>query len=186
MDRTLRADFFSDQPAEPRTTVIPDDRQVAIQVPYGTVEDCDTRRPVEASFAFTYTTDTDANHRRGSIVIGGTEMLDDIRAKRCTTQVFHNQTASSLDDVVVTNGTVMTQLTITKTDGPAVIVIGDASGTILVAVRTDDDHQRATLTQRPVTRRCRPDPPALTCCPASSIDMTLADNRPAPLRSDHP
>lgn len=145
LHRALLADFFTAQPAEPRTTVIPDGRRTAIQVPYGRAEDCDTQRPVDALFTFTYTTHTGATARRGSIAISGTEILDDIRARQCTTQAIHDQTKASFDNVVVTDGTVTAQLTITKTDGTAVIHIGDTSGTILVAVRTAADYRGATL-----------------------------------------
>ena len=144
-DRTLTASYFDSPPAKSRTARLGADRQRALQLPFGVVDDCVSDSPVTAVLEFTYATDTVSEFRRGRIDLGGTDILDRIRAERCTAIAFEAATTTSLDDVAMVDGTVTANLVITKTADDPKIAVGEPSGTILMSVRADDGSTGVSL-----------------------------------------
>jgi hypothetical protein len=140
-DIELDADHFDTQPAADRTISIRPDRQVAIQVPYGEVADCVDASPVEASLGFVYTSDDDPIRHDTSVLLGGTELLDVIRAEQCAVGRFHDAVTVGFADTSAVDGSLATNLVI-EPDGGSVAAemeIAAVAGTILVSARRSDE-----------------------------------------------
>lgn len=138
-DRELVADHFAGQPAATRTVNVPAGRQIAIQVPYGVVEDCTSDTPVSAVLAFAYTTPTDNTRRTTRLPIGGTDILDGIRAEQCAGRTLADETEITFSNVVMVDGTVRADLHIERTEERSEFTFGQFVGTVLVDVRRTTD-----------------------------------------------
>lgn len=138
-DHQLVADHFEGEPAPKRVVSVPDGRSIAIQVPYGVADDCTSDAPVTARLAFTFTTRTNDTEHAASIPLGGTHILDDIRAEQCTGQALDAQSDMTFDDVSIIDGTVHADLVIERNGGTADFTFGRPIGTVLVDVRTPWD-----------------------------------------------
>jgi hypothetical protein len=137
--RRLVADHFSTV-EDPGTTSLRAGRRVAIQLPYGRADDCTSDSPVTAAFSFSYSADGGAPVD-GTVDVGGTEILDGIRAEQCTAAAFEAMTDAALTDPTITpEGTLVATLRIEPASGSAgdlsTITVERADGTILVAVKT--------------------------------------------------
>lgn len=141
-DRELVADHFAGQPAATRTVNLPVGRQIAIQVPYGVVEDCTFDTPVSAVLEFVYTTPTDNTRRTNRLPLGGTDILDGIRGEQCAGRTLADETEITFSDVTLVDGTVRVDLHIERTEERSDFTFGQLVGTVLVDVRGTTD--RAT------------------------------------------
>lgn len=164
-DIQLVADFFEMPPAAPRTVSVRSGRRVAVQVPYGVVVDCDAEGPVGAELPFTYTTDRNHEPSTARIDLAGTEILDTIRARPCTTRRFDDTTQTRFEDTKIVDGTVVTRLVIEPTEMTADLAVMGGSGTVLVGVRQGagawaaTTHLRGDAVTLPLTfvvNRCDP------------------------------
>ena len=138
-DRELVADHFAGRPAATRTVNVPAGRQIAIQVPYGVVENCASDTPVSAVLAFAYTTPTDNTRRTTRLPIGGTDILDGIRAEQCAGRTLADETEITFSDVAMVDGTVRADLHIERTEERSEFTFGQFVGTVLVDVRRTTD-----------------------------------------------
>jgi hypothetical protein len=150
-DLELIADFFVGEPAAERTVSLRSGRQVAIQVPYGTADDCDAEDLVQAELAFTYTTDQDREPIAARIDLDGTDILDAIRAQQCTTRRFDEATRTRFEGTEVVDGTVVTRLVLEPMGTTTDLIVTAVSGTILVDARTSDDWQGSQIVDEAVT-----------------------------------
>ena len=150
-DIELIADFFVGEPAAERTISLRSGRQVAIQVPFGMVDDCDAEAPVQAKLAFTYTTDERPEPIAARIDLDGTDLLDTIRARQCTTRRFGEATRTRFEGTEMVDGTVVTRLVLEPTGEMSDLAVTAVSGTILVDARTSDDWQGSRVGDEPVT-----------------------------------
>ena len=141
----LVADHFAGQPAATRTVNVPAGRQIAIQVPYGVVEDCTSDTPVSAVLAIAYATPTDNTPRTTRLPIGGTDILDGIRAEQCAGRILADETEITFSDVTMVDGIVRADLRIDRTEERSEFTFGQFVGTVLVDVR------RTTESATPVT-----------------------------------
>jgi hypothetical protein len=162
-DIELVADFFVGEQAARRTISVRSGRRVAIQVPYGTTVDCAAERAVRAELTFTYTTDEDPRPRAARIHLGGTDLLDTIRAEQCITRRFDEQVRTRFENTEIVDGTVVTQLVIEPTGATADLTVTALSGTVLVGVRpggawsgTRLDSGEVTIPLTFVVNRCDP------------------------------
>ncbi len=132
-ERQLIATFFVTTPSRPRTTSLRTGRQVAIQVPFGTVENCESSEPVKAALAVEFT-DAQGAARAARIPVAGTDILDSIRARQCAAIAVDTQTELELTDAFVTSdGDVSALLGIVPVRNGRTIEITDVAGTVLVA-----------------------------------------------------
>ena len=150
-DIELVADFFDGQPAARRSISVRSGRQVAIQVPYGSTDDCDTELPMAAELTFTFTSEVDAVPRAGRVELDGTDLLHAIRLEQCTTRRFETAVRTRFDGTQILDGTVVTGLVIEPTGASADIAVEGVSGTILVGARTPDGWTGVQLDADPVT-----------------------------------
>jgi hypothetical protein len=162
-DIELLADFFVGEQAAQRTISVRSGRRVAIQVPYGMTVDCAAERPVRAELTFTYTTDEDPRPSAARIDLGGTDILDTIRAEQCITRRFDEQVRTWFENTEIVDGTVVTQLVIEPTGTTADLTVTAVSGTVLVGVRpggawtgTRLDGGEVTIPLTFVVNRCDP------------------------------
>jgi len=96
--RRLVADHFATE-EDPGTTSLRAGRRVAIQLPYGRADDCESDSPVTAVLSFDYVVvgDTaDAPPATGTVDVGGTDILDGIRAKQCAAVAFDASTDTTI------------------------------------------------------------------------------------------
>lgn len=136
-DRELVASHFRGEPAAPRNSTLPRGRRIAVQVPYGVANDCESEEPVQAEFRFTFTTPDHPEPQVASIDVGGTAILDGIRARQCATQRFDAETSTSFAEVVTDGETIETILRVERAGGESDFTFERASGTVLVgAART--------------------------------------------------
>lgn len=131
-DIELVADTFDGEPVATRTISVRSGRQVAIQVPFGVVDDCDTTRPVEAELIFTYASDDDSSPRAGRLQLGGTDILDAIRADQCATRRFQEGARTRFDGTSIVDGAVVTQLVVEPISDAIDLTVSAVSGTVLV------------------------------------------------------
>lgn len=137
-DIELVADTFDGEPAPARTISVRSGRRVAIQVPFGRVDDCDGQGPVTAELTFTSTTADDRSPRAGRVQLDGTDILDTIRAQQCVTRRFEEGARTHFDATSMVDGAVVTQLVLEPTGTSAGLAVGAASGTVLVSVSAPD------------------------------------------------
>jgi hypothetical protein len=149
-DVELVADFFDGRAVARRTISVRSGRQVAIQVPYGTADDCDTERPVAAELALTLTTDDDAVPSTARLGLAGTDLLDAIRVQQCTTRRFDAAVRTRFEGTDIVDGAVVTRLVIEPTGSATDLIIDGVSGTVLVGVRTDEASAGTRLAGDPV------------------------------------
>ena len=168
-DRELVADHFAGQPAATRTVNVPAGRQIAIQVPYGVVKDCTSDTPVSAVLAFAYTTPTDNTRRTTRLPIGGTDILDGIRAEQCAGRTLADETEITFSDVAMVDGTVRADLHIERTEERSEFTFGQFVGTVLVDVRRTTDSATPVILS-PLDR-------------SVMIPLTFVVNRSSKLRS---
>ncbi len=176
----LVADTFSSEPAPRRAVSVRSGRRVAIQVPYGLVDDCEVVSAVDAEFEFTVATDDDLSPRRAGIDLQGTDILDTVRAEQCATRLFETVTRTRFDNTAIVDGEVTTELVIEATGSDADLVIEGASGTVLVGVRLTDERTGVHIGDEPivipltfVVNRC--DPHALAeVTKRFGLDLALA------------
>ncbi len=144
-DIELSADFLESGPAAQRTISVRSGRDVAVQVPYGTVVDCDTDQRIAADLTFTVRHDDAAPPRRGRLGLDGTDLLDSIRAEQCVTRRFDQEADTRFDVTEIIDGKVVTNLVIEPVGSSADLAVTAVSGTVLVAVRTPEGWQGAQL-----------------------------------------
>jgi hypothetical protein len=149
-DIALVADSFSVEPSSGRTISVRSGRRVAIQVPYGVADDCATVDHVDAELEFSVVSGGDPKSQRASIELGGTDLLDAIRAEQCTTRRFNSLTNVSFANTAILDGDVITDLIIEPTGTDADLVIEGVSGTVLVGVRLADDRNEVSIGDEPV------------------------------------
>lgn len=146
----LVADTFDGEPAATRTINVGAGRRVAIQVPYGAVDDCDATRPVGAELIFTYASDDDPSLRSGRLQLGGTDILDAIRAEQCATRRFQEGARTRFDGTSIVDGTVVTQLVVEPISDAIDLAVSAVAGTILVGVHAPSDWDGLELQGEPV------------------------------------
>ncbi len=191
-DIELVADSFDGQPAAQRTISVRDGRQVAIQVPYGVVDDCDATLPVQAKLTFAYAIDHNPVERVARLELEGTDILDSIRTEQCTTRRFEERVRTHFDGTVIADGTVLTDLVIEPIGTATDMTVGAASGTILVGVLTSAGWAGGAIGSEPVrvaltfvVNRC--DPHALaevTKRFALDLDVSVDGAAPVPVSID--
>lgn len=158
----LDADMFDTEPAADRPISVRSGRRVAIQVPYGDVDDCDADAAVTARLTFTYTSDDDPTPRDGALALGGTDLLDSLRAEACVGRRMAASTAITFHEPVVVDGRLVTELVIEPEGDLADLSIQGVAGTVLVAVRTPETWRGvdldgpATIPLTFVVNRCDP------------------------------
>ena len=139
-DRQLVSTFFDTTPADRRNTLIGAGRQIALQVPYGSTDDCDD--PTTVTAALVVTASNDAETMPVSVArldLGGTDILDGIRGEQCTARAFAETTDTAFVGTTVDDQTVRTTLVITRTKGTPDISLGAIHGTVLIGTRRIDD-----------------------------------------------
>lgn len=137
--RQLIVDHFDTEPAEPRTSKIPNGRPVNLQVPYGVTNDCDQTQTVAAWLAFSYTESDGAAETAATVPLTGTELLDTIRSEQCTQRAFDAAVTASFAEPTMDGDAFRVDLTFTPTASSDVKVeVQRAFGTILVGVDTPD------------------------------------------------
>ena len=146
----LVADTFDGEPAATRTINVGAGRQVAIQVPYGAVDDCDATRPVGAELIFTYASDDDPSLRSGRLQLGGTDILDAIRAEQCATRRFQEGARTRFDGTSIVDGTVVTRLVVEPISDAIDLAVSAVAGTILVGVHAPSAWDGLELQDEPV------------------------------------
>jgi hypothetical protein len=144
-DLLLDADFFEGREPLRRTFSVRSGRRVAVQVPFGSVDDCDTDRGVDAALVGTLTSDGDRPVQDVRIRLGGTDILDTIRRQQCTTAAFDSATTVVFERTSVNDGVVDTDLVIEPNGADADLAVHGVSGTVLVGVRGVDDGDRIEL-----------------------------------------
>ena len=149
-DLELVVDHFDGEPAASRTISVRDGRQVAIQVPYGVADECDSDNPVGAALTFTYTTDIDPEPKHAAIELDGTDLLDEIRTEQCTTRTFDDAVTARFVNTAIVGGAVVTDLVLEPTGTAAGLVVTGASGTILMGVRVGEQWAGASIDDAPV------------------------------------
>jgi hypothetical protein len=135
-DIRLDADMFDTEPTADRPISVRSGRRVAIQVPYGRVDDCEADTTVTARLTFTFTSDDDPTPRDGVVELGGTDLLDSLRAEQCVGRLVADTTVTSFRNPRVIDGRVAADLVIQPTGDTGDLSIVDVSGTILVSART--------------------------------------------------
>ncbi len=139
-DRQLVSTFFDTAPAAPRNTLIGAGRQIAVQVPYGSTDDCDDPMTVEAALVVTASNDSETTPVSvARLDLEGTDILDAIRGKQCTASAFDEATDATFVGTTVDDQTVRTTLVITRTEGTPDISLGTIRGTVLIGTRRVDD-----------------------------------------------
>ena len=126
------ADTFDGEPAAARTISVRSGGRVAIQVPYGEVDDCDTTRAVDASLIFAYTSAGDASPRSARIDLAGTDLLDSIRAEQCASRRLDQNARTHFEGTAIVDGVVATRLVIEPSGAAIGLELTAVSGTILV------------------------------------------------------
>jgi hypothetical protein len=150
-DRVLVADHFAAVLVPSRRSSVRNGRNVALQVPYGTASDCATATSVEAHLEITYVVGDDAQERTGELDLGGTDILDAIRAEQCTVRAFEAATDVSIDDVVVEDREVTATIVVSRTSDESSLSIGAMRGTVLVGVEASaGSFERVTIGPEPV------------------------------------
>jgi len=137
-DIRLVSDSFVAEPAADRTISLRNGRQVAIQVPYGTVDDCDIHRPVTAQLTFEYTNDHDAEQRLGTIDLDGTDILETIRADACARRHLDGLARIGFTRAEIVGNDLVTELRIEPIGSPIDVRVSAVSGTVLVGVHPHD------------------------------------------------
>ena len=191
-DVELVADTFDSKPAPERTISVRSGGRIAIQVPYGVVDDCDNRRPVEAELTFTYASADDPAERPGRIELDGTDILDSIRAVQCTTRRFDQSARTRFDGTAIVDGTVVTRLVIEPTGTATGLVVGAVSGTILMSVDAPTGWDGVELHDEPVAipltfvvNRCDPHAIAeITKRFGLDLDVSVDGAAPVPVSID--
>jgi hypothetical protein len=139
-DRQLVSAFFDTVPAKTRNTLIGPGRQVAVQVPYGTTNDCIDQATADAALVVTASNDAQTTPTSvARLALGGTDILDGIRGKQCTARAFADATDSEFVGTTIDDETVRTTLVITRTDGAQDISLGVIRGTVLIGTRRLED-----------------------------------------------
>lgn len=131
-DRRLVPEHFDTEPAAARTSRIPVGRPVHLQVPYGSANDCTADGPVTAVLQYTYSidgsTETDA-----VVELGGTELLDRIRAEQCAQGTFEAAFDAAFEAPAVDDEALDVELVLTPaTSSSSSFRIVGSDGTILV------------------------------------------------------
>jgi hypothetical protein len=193
----LVADYFASGPVTERAVTVRGDRNVAVQVAFGDVVDCESDRPIEAVLAFEMVLDGDSPPQRVRLDLGGGDILDSIRASQCTTQAFREAVRVTFANTEVDDETVVTDLVLEPTGAGSGMTIEEVSGTILVGARlregrAGDDRAGVRLDEEPVTipltfvvNRC--DPHALaevTKRYGLDVAVSIDDARPADVAID--
>ncbi len=98
-----------------------------------------------------------------SVPVGGTDILDGIRAKQCASRTFDEATDVRFENTQILDGMVVTDLVIDRTSGASTVAVEGSSGTILVDARIDEGGvmlaETDTTTTIPLTfvvNRCDP------------------------------
>jgi hypothetical protein len=161
-DIRLDADMFDTTPAADRPISVRSGRRVAIQVPYGEVDDCETGVAVTARLEFTYTSDDDPTPREGAVALRGTDLLDSLRAEACVGRRMAESTAITFHEPAVVDGRLETELVIEPEGDVGDLSIQGVAGTVLVAARASDTWSGvdldgpATIPLTFVVNRCDP------------------------------
>jgi hypothetical protein len=133
-ERALVADHFETVIAPSRRSSIRQGRDIALQVPYGSATDCTADDPVEAHLRITYTTGKVELQRTAAIDLGGTDILDDVRAEQCAARAFDEATDVAIEDVTVDDRVVTATLVVRRASGESSLAIEAMAGTVLVDV----------------------------------------------------
>ena len=112
--------------------------EVALQIAYGDVVDCESDGPVTGTVELEYTTGDDDTVHTASVPLSDATVLDDIRANVCTARLVDDEADVSLDDAVVDGETVTATLSIDRRSGGADLQIRSLGGTVLFGVRPAD------------------------------------------------
>lgn len=191
--RALDIDFFDAPPAPARTSRIRAGRTVNLQVPYGSVVDCDDPGRVTARLgADAMFRDGDAT--RVEIDLSGTDILDRLRAKGCAAVAFVSATTVEFTQTTTHDERVDTTLRIARRAGDEPMRIGRVSGTVLIGVDHAADG-RPTLgtdvgaaVDVPLTfvvNRCDPHAMAeVTKRYGLDLEVTIGDSAPQPVPVD--
>jgi len=161
-DIRLVADSFAAEPATGRTISVREGREVAIQVPYGTVDDCDSDQPITAQLTFDYSTDLDTMQRLGTIDLEGTDILDTIRAEACARRHLDELARIGFVRTEIVGDDLVTELRIEPIESPIDVRVSAVSGTILVGVHPPEGwvgtgvDDGATVPLQFVVNRCDP------------------------------
>lgn len=124
-------------------------RTVAVQTPYGTAIRCDDTAPLDATFAVDYRTGSGTEVHHAAIPLGGTDVLDGIRAERCAAAVLAESTTVQYVEALRTGESLQVVMRIELDDPNRSLVVGDARGTVLVAARRGDSGALALDSSRP-------------------------------------
>jgi hypothetical protein len=136
LERQLVADHFETEPSPVRNSTLRRGRDVALKVPYGDAVDCSSTDPVRAWLRIEYTTEATPTPVTADVPLAGTDVLEDIRARQCTTREFETAVDLTLDDVVVRDDVVAADLVLSRTGAQPAIVVEQVAGTVLFGVGT--------------------------------------------------
>ncbi len=109
--------------------------EVALQIAYGEVVDCDSAAPVTGTVEIEYTTAADGAVRSASVPLADATVLDDIRADVCADRLVHSVSDVSLEDPAREGETVTATLVIDRHEGGGDLEIRSLGGTVLFGVR---------------------------------------------------
>jgi len=130
--KELVADFYDPAPADDRRSIVPaGGRPVALQTLFGEVTDCDTDDDIRAVAVFTYMSDDDPTLFRAAVPLDDADVLDAIRAQRCTARHIDNTVDINFQSVAVEGETIRADLTMWRDDVSEELSVEAIVGTVL-------------------------------------------------------
>lgn len=138
VERRLATGGFDAPAVSGRPIKIGAGRTVAVQVPFGSAVQCDDAGPIAAALAVGYTAGDGTGVDSAEVPLGGTDVLDEIRAKQCAAGEFNDSADVTFGEPRVAGEQFRVTMRIELTDPTRTLTLGDVHGTILVAARRDD------------------------------------------------
>ncbi|MCU0261846.1 MAG: hypothetical protein MUE78_12570 [Ilumatobacteraceae bacterium] len=133
--RRLDADHF-DAPWRERSSTLRAGRRVALQVPYGTVTECDSSDPLTARLVLRTVTD-DGSTEDLIVSLDGADVLAAIRASACAATSFDAAVDVSIESAEVVDGQLHAELVVQRRDDDVDVVVDASRGTVLVDAAVD-------------------------------------------------
>lgn len=150
LGKRLVADHFATTALDDHRSIIPAGGQpVALQTPFGAVEDCTDDAPVQAEVELRYRFGDDASVRRSVIPLADATVLDDIRARQCTTTAVLAGSTVSFEALDVTGETMEVDVQIARSgDSPHDFRVDSAAGSVLLGASLREDAPWQDTAQR--------------------------------------
>jgi hypothetical protein len=132
--KELRISHFTSPGPNDRSSSVRDGRTINLQTAYGEAGECDDDTPVAGVFWLQYTVDDDAAVLEAEIPIDGTEVLDTIRAQRCTEAAAVDSIDFEFGDVTTDGDNMTVSLNISHRAGGDELTVSGFKGTVLFGV----------------------------------------------------